>query len=587
MRLEMRINSNIYTFIIILAISVSAFCNDFVNVAEEAQVTGTGISNGVAFVDYDNDGDLDIYVSADPQDLLYRNNGDGTFSEVAVESGISYVGDGVGVAFGDYDNDGDLDIYIPVNDGADVFFQNDGKGIFKDITKSVRIDNMARARSASFADFDGDGYLDIYIVNENMPNILYKNINGKHFVDVAQNMGVASVGPGRCGIWGDYDNDGDCDLYVTNKGAPNILYRNDGDGFRNVTNFAGVAVNDDSTGAVFADYDNDGYLDICVGGNRKVYLFHNNRNGTFTNLAGIAGIANTGANCTPNFGDFDNDGDLDLYIAVWKGRSVVYSNNGDGTFKDVSDELKMGEFGNCWSAISGDYDKDGDLDIYTSFTTRPNILYENQGNGNNWLQVKAIGSLSNKNGIGTRIKATIGGKIQIREISGGTAYGSQDSFIASFGLGDNIKIDLLEVFWQSGIITRLKDVAVNNLIVVEENLSAVDPADEKDYVRNNPKYTPNKTCLLNNYPNPFNPETWISYQLSLQSDVEITIYNQSGQLVKTLSPGKRKSGIYISKEDSAYWDGRNEKGEIAAGGVYFYLLKAGNLKDIKKMTMRK
>ncbi|MEK7400237.1 MAG: VCBS repeat-containing protein, partial [Candidatus Poribacteria bacterium] len=115
MRLEMIINSNIYTFIIISALSVSAFCNDFINIAEEAQVTGIGISNGIAFIDYDNDGDLDIYVSADPQDLLYRNNGDGTFSEVAVESGISFVGDGVGVAFGDYDNDGDLDVYIPVN----------------------------------------------------------------------------------------------------------------------------------------------------------------------------------------------------------------------------------------------------------------------------------------------------------------------------------------------------------------------------------------------------------------------------------------------------------------------------------------
>ncbi|HGE70479.1 TPA: T9SS type A sorting domain-containing protein [Candidatus Poribacteria bacterium] len=583
----MVIKLNTYIFVAILAISSSAFCDEFINKTEIANLAGSEVNNGIAFADYDNDGDLDLYVSADPSDLLYRNNSDGTFTEVAIESGISFVGDGVGIAFGDYDNDGDLDIYIPVNDGADVFFQNDGKGIFKDITKGVRIDNLARARSASFADFDRDGYLDIYVVNEDMPNILYKNINGKYFVDVAPKMGVADAGPGRCGIWGDYDNDGDLDLYVTNKGASNILYQNEGNGFKDVTNFAGVSADDESTGAVFADYDNDGYLDICVGGYKKVFLFHNNGNGTFTDLSEIVGIENSGTNCTPAFGDFNNDGYLDLYLAVWKGKSVIYYNNGNGTFRDVTDELEMGNFGNSWSAISGDYDKDGDLDIYVSFTTRSNILYENQGNKNNWLQVKTIGSLSNRDGIGTRIKVTADGKIQIREISGGTAYGSQDSFIAHFGLGEKTKVDMVEVFWQSGVKTRLKNISANQMIVVKENLSAVDPSEEDKFVLNNPKSMPNITCLLNNYPNPFNPETWIPFQLSSQSDVEIIIYNQNGQIVRTLSLGNKKAGIYTSKSDSAYWDGRNEEGEIVAGGIYFYLLKAGDLKDIKKMTMRK
>ncbi|MGB9596262.1 MAG: FG-GAP-like repeat-containing protein [Candidatus Poribacteria bacterium] len=583
----MNIGLRIYISIIILMFSLSAFCNEFVDMTNRANLVGAEVNNGIAFADYDNDGDLDLYVSADPIDLLYRNNGDGTFTEIAIESGISFVGDGVGVAFGDYDNDDDLDVYIPVNDSADIFFQNDGKGLFKDVTKSVRINNIGRARSASFGDFDRDGYLDIYVVNEDMPNILYKNINGKFFTDFATKMGVADAGPGRCGTWGDYDNDGDLDLYVTNKGAPNILYRNEGNGFKDVTDFANVSADEESTGTAFVDYDNDGYLDICVGGNRKVFLFHNNKNGTFTDLSEIAGLQSSGTNCTPAFGDYDNDGDLDLYLAVWKGKSVIYYNNGDGTFRDVTDELKMGIFGNSWSAISGDYDKDGDLDIYTSFTTRSNIFYENQGNKNNWLQVKAIGSLSNRDGIGTRIKITVGGKIQIREISGGTAYGSQDSFIAHFGLGDKTKVDMLEIFWQSGVQTRLKDVSVNQMIVVKENLSPVDPSEEDRLVSNNPKSTPNVTCLLNNYPNPFNPETWIPFQLSSQTDVEITIYDQHGQVVRRLFLGNKKAGIYTSKADSAYWDGKNEEGEIVSGGIYFCLLKTDELKDIKKMVMRK
>lgn len=577
----------IYILVAILAFSISAYCNEFVDVTNKANLTGAEVNNGIAFVDYDNDGDLDLYVSADPIDLLYRNNGDGTFSEIATESGISFWGDGVGAAFGDYDNDGDLDIYIPVNDSADLFFQNDGNGTFKDITKNVRISNIGRARSASFGDFDRDGYLDIYVVNEDMPNILYKNINGKFFNDVAQKMGVADTGPGRCAIWGDYDNDGDLDLYVTNKGTPNILYRNEGNGFKDVTDFANVSADDESTGAAFADYDNDGYLDICVGGNRRVFLFRNNKNGTFTDMSEIAGLQSSGTNCTPAFGDFDNDGYLDLYLAVWKGKSVIYYNNGDGTFRDATNELKMGVFGNSWSAISGDYDKDGDLDIYASFTTRSNILYENQGNKNNWLQVKTIGSLSNRDGIGTRIKITVDGKIQIREISGGTAYGSQDSFIAHFGLGNKTRVDILEIFWQSGIKTRLRDVAANQMIIVKENLSPVEPSEEDSLILNNTKSTSNATRLLNNYPNPFNPETWIPFQLSSQSDVEIIIYNQHGQVVRRLFLGNKKEGIYTSKIDSAYWDGRNEEGEIVSGGIYFYLLKAGEILDIKKMTMKK
>ncbi len=570
-----------------LLFSHYVLCNEFVDVTDKANLAGAEVNNGIAFVDYDNDGDLDLYVSADPIDLLYRNNGDGTFTEVAVGSGISFIGDGVGVAFGDYDNDGDLDIYIPVNDGADVFFQNDGKGIFKDVTKNVRINNIGRARSASFGDFDRDGYLDIYVVNEDMPNILYRNVNGKFFIDVAQKMGVADPGPGRCSVWGDYDNDGYLDLYVTNKGAPNILYRNEGNGFRNVTDFANVLADEESTGTAFADYDNDGYLDLCVGGNKRVFLFHNNKNGTFTDMSEIAGLEVSGTNCTPAFGDFNNDGYLDLYLAVWKGKSVIYYNNCDGTFRNVTDELKMGVFGNSWSAISGDYDGDGDLDIYVSFTTRSNIFYENQGNSNNWLQIKIIGSLSNKDGIGTRIKITVDGKIQIREISGGTAYGSQDSFIAHFGLGDKIKVDTIEVFWQSGIKTRLRDVPVNQMIIVKENLSAVDPSYEDKLVSNNPRSTPDITRLLNNYPNPFNPETWIPFQLSSRSDVEIIIYDQHGRVVRRLLLGNKKEGMYISKSDSAYWDGRNEEGEIVSGGIYFYLLKTGEVMDIKKMIMKK
>ena len=581
-------STNLMIYILsLIIISSTAFCMDFVDVTDQTGVTGIGISNGVAFIDYNNDGRLDLYVSSDPHDILYHNNGDGTYKDVTDVVGISFVGDGVGVVFGDYNNDGYLDLYIPVNDGPDVFFQNEGGKLFRDVTKNVRIDNPVRARSTAFADFDKDGFIDVYVVNENSQNILYRNVNGRFFEDVTQIMNVAYSGSGRGCIWGDYDNDGDPDLFVTNIGATNVLFRNDGNGFKDVTKISGLGEAEDSTGAVFADYDNDGYLDLCFGGNGRVFLYHNNHDGTFLDVTDNAGLSISGERCSPTFGDYDNDGDLDLYLAVWKGISVLYENNGDGTFTDVTDIAGMGAFGNSWSAISGDYNNDGAMDIYTSFTTRSNVLYENKGNANNWIKVKVVGSMSNRDAIGTRLKLTTNGITQIREVTAGNGYGSQDSSIIQFGIGENTKANMLEVTWPSGISIKLKDIQSNQLIVLEENLSAVETPCVKYPMSNDKKTLPDRSCLQNIYPNPFNPETWIPYQLAQLSDVEILIYNSTGRLVKTLRLGIKNPGYYISKFNAVYWDGTNENGETVSSGVYFCQLKTNNGVDIKKMILKK
>jgi hypothetical protein len=564
----------VFLYILILShfISIShALCVNFADSTDAAGVPGNEVGNGVAFADYDNDGDLDIYVSADPHDVLYRNEGDGTFQDVTINSDIFVLGDGVGVAFGDYDNDGDLDLYIPVNDRWDIFFQNEGEGVFRDVSDEVRIDNPNRARSATFADFDRDGFLDIYVVNENTENILYKNLSGRIFENVSQVMNVAHRGPGRCSVWGDYDNDGDLDLYVTNKGAPNVLYRNDKSGFKDVTEQAGVTGPGASTGVAFADYNNDGNLDIYVDGD-KPFLYQNNGDGTFADVAEEAGISHSGRESTPAFGDYDYDGDLDLYLAVWQGKSLMYRNNGDGTFADVTEESGMGIVGNSWGAVFGDYDQDGDLDLYTTYTTRPNILYQNNGNGNNWLYIQLKGSSSNRDGIGTRIELTTEGVTQIREVSGGSGYGSQNSLIVEFGLGANEIADEIKIIWQSEIVTKLTKVKANQIILAEESFWAVEePSTKHSGPDRRGKDTIESSCLLPNYPNPFNPETWIPYQLADPANVKITIYDTAGRLIHTLNLGYKQSGIYRSKTDAAYWDGRNENGEHVAAGMLFHI----------------
>jgi len=559
-----------------------AIITNFTDSTDKAGVPGTGVGNGIAFADYDSDGDLDLYVSSDPRDILYRNN-NGTFEDVTDAAGISIAGDGVAAAFGDYDNDGDLDLYISVNDGQDIFFQNEGNGTFVDMSVLVGISNPDRARSASFADFDKDGFLDIYVANENAANILYRNINGSKFENVAEEMNVGHQGSGRCSVWFDYDNDYDLDLYVTNKGSTNVLYRNEGSRFRNVTEFAGVEGMGNSTGVDVADYDNDGYLDICVDGD-QTYLYHNNGDGTFTDVAAESGVSHSGRESTPAFGDYDNDGNIDLYLAVWGGEAVMYRNNGNGTFEDVTEEANLGASGSSWSAVFADYDSDGDLDLYASYTTRENILYQNNGNDNNWLQIKMLGGVSNRDGIGTRIEITVGGEFQIREVTASSGYGSQDSLDVEFGLGENTAAEVVEIKWPSGIVTRWTDIQANRMMVAEENFLAVETT---EYQKSSSESTASsKPCLLPNYPNPFNPETWIPFRLADQADVSIKIYDVSGHLVRTLRVGHRRPGEYKSKGESAHWDGRSDGGEIVAAGIYFYQIIAGNFTQTRKMVLR-
>jgi len=558
---------------------------DFVDSTDEAGVPGTGIGNGIAFADYDNDGNLDLYVSADPHDILYRNNGDGTFEDVTAAAGISMAGDGVAAVFGDYDNDGDLDLYISVNDGLDILFQNEGGGLFRDVSAEVGISNPNRARSASLADFDKDGFLDIYVTNENAANILYRNVNGSTFKNVAQDMNVGHQGPGRCSVWFDYDNDGDLDLYVTNKGAANVLYRNEGLGFRDVTEIAGVEGPGTSTGVDVGDYNSDGYLDIYVDGDQS-FLYRNNGDGTFTDMSEEAGVTHSGRESTPAFGDYDNDGDLDLYLAVWRGAAVMYSNNGDGTFEDVTQDVNLGASDSSWSAIFSDYDGDGNLDIYTSYTTGSNILYRNSGNDNNWLHIKALGSVSNRDGIGTRIELSAGGVLQTREVIAGSGYGSQGSLTVEFGLGENTVAEVVEMKWPSGIVTRWTDVQANQMMVAEESFWAVETPDTKHQKSGIESLVFITSGLLPNYPNPFNPETWIPYRLIEQANVKIKIYDVSGRLIRTLKIGHRRPGVYISKSEAAHWDGRSDNGELVAAGVYFYQLIAGSFMQMRKMTLR-
>ncbi|MBT7096105.1 hypothetical protein HN937_01950, partial [Candidatus Poribacteria bacterium] len=447
----------------------------FEDVAAAAGVDDSGTGRGVAWGDYDGDGDLDLYLSKDSgANRLFRNNGNGTFADVSAAP-MNDGGSGHGAVWGDYDNDGDPDLYL-VNVGTtNKLFRNDGSGTFSDVTGTAGVGDTGVGRSVAWADYDGDGDLDLYVVNWGNANKLYQNDGDGTFTDVGGEMADAGNSPGAA--WGDYDNDGDLDLYLAKHSVPNRLYQNDGDGtFTDVQVAAGVAHTGNGEGVAWGDYDSDGDLDLYVGVSSAAnVLYQNDGDGTFTD-ASAAPLADTGYAQSVLWGDYDNDGDLDLYVTNFGQANKLFRNDG-GTFSDYSaaggvDDASYGT-GTAW----GDYDGDGDLDLYLVNNTA-NRLFENDGNANHWLQVELEGTVSNRDGIGAVVYARTGATRQRRDVDGGSGLYSQSSLPVEFGLGSATLVDSVIVVWSSGSTQVLTDVAVDDAISIRQEGNTFDEVAE-------------------------------------------------------------------------------------------------------------
>ncbi len=525
---------------------------EFVDVTEEAGVAfqhdqGTKLTllpevmgSGAAFADYDNDGDLDLYVvngsgpmnglapKSIPTNVLFSNNGDGTFTDVTQTANVGDKGWGMGCVFGDYDNDGDLDLYV-TNFGPNVLYRNSGDGTFTNVTKIAGVGDDRWGTSAAFGDYDNDGYLDIYVANyvnfddqitpidaemtkytrgsalipqtyDSQANVLYRNNGDGTFMDVTKKAGVSDEGgKGLSVVFGDYDNDGDLDLYVVNDVTENKFYRNNGDStFLDISYLVGVDDLKGGMGAVFGDYDNDGDLDMFSTywqddfnalykntlDNRKVgkdYI------GNFVDVTIATGLGETSLGYVgwgTDFWDYDNDADLDIlvvngYTNPYMGnpktcigqRNLLFRSNGDGTFTNVTKISGEGlnKRNASRGAVFGDYDNDGDIDVYITNNNGGCVLLRNDGgNKNNWLHVKTVGTNNNHDGIGARVKVVCGSTSQIREVCAGSSYLCQNSLEVEFGLGNQTKIDLLEIRWPSGIVQKMENVDVNQKIIVVE-----------------------------------------------------------------------------------------------------------------------
>ena len=501
---------------------------DFVHSIGDKELTNIVESSGAgaAFLDYDKDGFIDLYVcngtwvkglssGEKPDELthnhLYHNLGNGTFEDVTKKAGLGSPWYSMGVTVGDYNNDGYPDLYIS-NYGTNVLYKNNGNGTFTDVTSRAGVGGKETdfSTGAVWLDYDNDGFLDLYVGNylnfdpnykyyyapdgfpsplayDAQPDVLYHNKGNGTFEDVTKAMGITDRDGRAMGVGAaDYDDDGFVDIYVANDHSMNYLWHNNGGkGFTDVGTPSGTAFGQSGESAVsmsvdFADYTGSGRMDMFISDDKYCRLYENMGNGIFSDrsyTSGIAMPAGQYVGWSSSFIDYNNDGLVDIFKAngalkhLYGQEDQLFENVGDGKFKDVSTE--SGKYflkelvgrGACF----GDYDNDGDIDGYiVNLNDRGSFLRNNKGNQNNWISLNLIGTSSNRDGIGARIKLSAGGMVYSAQKKSTTGYLSQNDPRIHFGLAKNEMVDKIEIKWPSGIIQVLENIKVNQILPVKE-----------------------------------------------------------------------------------------------------------------------
>jgi len=468
-------------------LSTSLFAQ--VNFTPEPIPIDTGLSRGASLADYDGDGWLDIYIlnsrSATEANYLYHNDGDGTFTKVTGHPLTAFTQNSDNASWADYDNDGDLDVYISTwSQQFNRLYRNIGAGDFEQVLGGSEVAVTTYSDFAEWSDWDRDGDLDLFVPRgfDVQNNMLFTN-DGTG--TLAQEFGSPVSLPAmrsHAGGFADFDGDGWIDLFVANAvNENNELYLNDGAGdFTAVTTGPVVTDGQFSLRSAIGDYDNDGDFDIFVPNANQQFnaLYKNQGDGTFIQdvLSVVATEVSTSSSAA--FADLDNDADLDLFVCNGFGATnstnYLYWNNGDMTFTKATGDPTVTDQGWALGLSIGDIDNDGDLDILVGKAlnnAEQNVVYRNNGNGNNWLAVTLDGYVSNRNGIGATVRAfaspTSGPVTQLRQITAISSFG-HSGLTAWFGLADATQVDSLIVDWPSGTTSVLTNVSVNQRLTIPE-----------------------------------------------------------------------------------------------------------------------
>lgn len=498
--------------------------------------------SGVAFIDYDNDGWLDIFLvngsrllgsaqGQNPSNQLFHNNRDGSFTNVTERAGVSRSGWGQGVCVGDYDNDGNEDIFVTYW-GENVLYHNNGDGTFTEVSHKAHVAGSATRWSTgcAFVDYDRDGYLDLFVTHYvdfslltaknpgsnpycvyrgaavncgprglvGETSTLYHNNRDGTFTDISAKAGIDQPS-GYFGLGvlvADFDNDGWPDIYVASDSTPSLLFINNHDGtFREEGTLRGIAFSEDGheqagMGVAAADFDNDGWLDILKTNfsDEAPNLYHNQGKAIFSDVTAAAGLNRqthfVGWGC--GFFDPDNDGLADILYCnghvypelermhadtTYREPRVLYRNTGGGRFEDVS--LLAGAAiitpATGRGCAFGDFNNDGCVDVVVNNqNAKPSLLTVTRQNQNHWINIHLVGTSSNRSAIGARVRCVAGALSQIDEVRSGGSYLSQSDLRLHFGLRDKTMIDLIEIRWPSGATDQLHNIPADQFIRVQE-----------------------------------------------------------------------------------------------------------------------
>ena len=459
----------------------------FTDVTQEAGLNATGWGLGVCVADYDNDGNRDFYVTAYGPNVLFHNNGDGTFEETAVDAGVADARWGTNCAFGDYDRDGDVDLYVanylkfddeaipgrgetedcrymgrldvfcgpvPLAGETDVLYRNNGDGTFTDVTDEAGIEDPGLyGFGVVFSDFDNDGWSDIYVANDSVPNLMFRNNQNGTFTEMGLISGTSldQKGAPQAGMGlgvADYDGNGYFDIFVTNFAQDtNTLYQNVEDMFFfDVTRESGSGEASFpylGWGAGFSDLDNDGWPDIFVA-NGHVYP------------------------------DID---DLEAGTRYLQPKEV-YHNLGDGRFEEIAGDLG-GDLltpRSSRGAAFGDYDNDGDIDVIViNMNEGPSLFSNDGGNRSHWIGFRLVGAISNRDAIGARVEIDVAGRTQVAEVRSGGSYLSHNDMRVHFGLGDAERVEAIRIRWPNGNIEELGSVEADRYMTIREGSGRILP----------------------------------------------------------------------------------------------------------------
>jgi hypothetical protein len=486
----MRYRQFVIIWLLAVAGTASAVEPVFTDVTEGVGIAGLAgvLTESVAWGDYDDDGDPDLYLTNDGPNRLYRNDG-GVFTDVTASAGVGDDRFGVGTAFADLDGDGDLDLYV-VNfqRGPDVLYRNDGPSgpggvwAFTDITQSADTTLERSSRGVAVLDFDRDGLLDLFVLAIG-PNILYRNLGGLRFENVAGELGVDQDDQGVGAVATDLDGDGWVDLYTGNRSLQlSNVYMNRGGSFEDIAEKAGVDARGLGMGVLAFDADNDLDMDLywttwptsdqrAISSNR---LYENLGDERFGDVSVASGTEDPmGWGISGNAGDVDLDGWMDFVVTNGfddsSAPNVLFLNRTRGSFRDATAALGGADFDGRGAAFA-DYDRDGDLDLVITGDQGTTRLWRNDtSRENHWLGIRLIGSAPNTTAIGARVEIRTPTGASVQEVSGGAGRGSQNDQALLFGLGGGTVISSVTIRWPDGSSRSFRPPRVNRWYSVTQN----------------------------------------------------------------------------------------------------------------------